>query len=297
MSIFSPLVLHQPASISEAVALLAAGGRDCAPLAGGTWIMRAPIRHEAPPPVFVSLSKISALSAIAISEERVELGAAVTHAALAEAVAGYPDLQVLAEAAGRSANPAIRATATIGGNLCTTSFPAADLLPALLSLDAEVDLARSQGRERLSLEVFLERRAALVPGWLLTRVVVPREAGRSAHARLPLRKAGDYPVAIVSVAIRLCERDRVTKACVAIGAVETVARRWRSLEAVLLGEPVDPERAGAAAERLLYEITGREGIEAPGWYRVHVLPSLVRRAMAGIAESLSSGNSRPCRSP
>ena len=57
----------------------------------------------------------------------------VTHAELAAAVAEIPGLEVLASAAERSADPAIRAMATIGGNLPASDFAAADCVPALLS--------------------------------------------------------------------------------------------------------------------------------------------------------------------
>jgi carbon-monoxide dehydrogenase medium subunit len=99
-----------------------------------------------------------------------------------------------------------------------------------------------------------------------------------------LRKAGDYPVAIVSIAVTLDPRGVVKSARVAVGSVEPVARRWRRLEADLNGQPLDPNLAADRAESLCGDFQGRDGVEAPGWYRVKVLPNLVRRAIGAIRE-------------
>jgi aerobic carbon-monoxide dehydrogenase medium subunit len=192
----------------------------------------------------------------------VRIGAGATHAAVAAELAGEPRLRGLHDAAARSANPAVRAHATVGGAVATAGFPASDLVPALLALDATVSVATTAGTEEVALE---DLRTA--PGSLVTGVTaaLPR---RSAHARLTLRKAGDYPVAIASVA----EGDDGLR--VAIGSVEATPRRWRTVET---GDPVAAARAHAG------ELTPRDGVEAPGWYRAHVLPTLLARALEAMA--------------
>lgn len=274
--------LYVAPSLEAALAALAERGEDGAPFAGGTWIMRAPMRHERPTPAYVGLGRIAELGRIEMRDDHVVLGAGVTHARLADALGDLPDLRVLAEAAGRSANPAVRRAATLGGNLCTADFAAADLVPALLCLEAEVDIAGLEGTERLTLERFLALRTSLGAGRLLTQVRVPRRLARSAHVRLPLRKAGDYPTAIVSMSVTRDGDGRVVQARVAVGSVEPLARRWPRFEATLIGARLDAESAQRAATELAGEFDGREGIDAPGWYRVSVLPTLVRRAVAAL---------------
>ncbi len=274
--------LYLPPSLPVALDALAERGPDGAVLAGGTWIMRGPIRHEPMARAYVAVSHLPSLQQVMVTDAAVEIGAGVTHAALAAALAGHQELAALAQAAGLSANPAVRAVATVGGNLCATAFAAADLVPALLSLDAQVELAGHAGIERMALARFLAIRAALEPGRLLTRIVVPRRPARSAHVRLTLRKAGDYPVAIVSLAAELDAAGRVRAARVAVGSVEAVARRWDELEAALIGRPLDPGHAATAAAALGDGFTARDGVEAPGWYRLQVLPTLVRRAVAAV---------------
>ena len=73
----------------------------------------------------------------------------------------------------------------------------------------------------------------------------------------------------------------------AVGSVEATARRWPELERRLAGLALDPDTAAAAAEAELGAFTGRDGVEAPGWYRVQVLPTLVRRAVHAALGSRS----------
>jgi aerobic carbon-monoxide dehydrogenase medium subunit len=272
--------LYVAPSLSAAIAALAECGSAGAPLAGGTWIMRSPIRHEPFKSRYVALSKIPELRTIRTDTDTLEVGAAVTHAELTVALADLPDLEVLAAAAGQSANPAIRAMATIGGNLATSAFAAADCAPALLCLDAKVEISARGDAERIELQHFLKRRTVLEPGRLLTRIMVPRRPRKTAHVRLPLRKSGDYPAVIVSLAVSFDAADRVASARIAVGSVEPVARRWQRLEAKLIGRPLDPLFAAERAAELAGEFTARDSVDVPAWYRLNVLPSLVRRAAA-----------------
>ncbi len=253
----NPLVENGPAgsfyvapSLPAALDALSDYGAAGAPFAGGTWIMRSPTRHESLRPHYVAIGKTPELSAVRIGSDTIEIGAAVTHAALAAALADLPEFGVLTAAAGRSANLATRTMATIGGNLSASAFAAADCVPALLCLDAEVEVAIKSDRERISLEHFLKIRSTLAPGRLLTRIIVPRNARKTAHARLPLRQSGDYPVAIVSLAVNVDPANRVQAVRIAVGSVEPVACRWNRLEAALLGRVLDPTQAANVAAEL-----------------------------------------------
>ncbi len=276
--------LYIAPTLDDAVAALAERGRDGAPLAGATWIMRAPLRQETHERSYVAISKINDLRELSVGDRQVSIGACITHAEITRELASIPGCRALAMAAGSAANPAIRQVATIGGNLCATNFAAADLVPALLCLDAEIELQGPGGAERISLSRLLEIRASLVPGQLVRRVIVPRTLCRSVHVRLPLRKAGDYPVAIFSLAVTLDAAGTVTSAGAAVGSVEATARRWHGLEAELIGHPLDPAHAAEKAERLCTALRPRDGVETPGWYRLKVLPSLVRKAANALRE-------------
>jgi carbon-monoxide dehydrogenase medium subunit len=245
--------------------------------------MRAPLRREKHLS-YVAIGRIAELQEVSVGDRDVSIGACTTHAELARGFAGISDCRALASAAGNAANPAIRQVATIGGNLCAANFAAADLVPALLCLNAEIELQGPQGTDRVPLSRFLEIRASLSPGQLVRRVIIARAPRRSVHVRLPLRKAGDYPVATFSLAVTLNTTGTVISADAAVGSVEPMARRWPELEAELVGRPLDPAHAADRAEHHGAALHGRDGVEAPGWYRVRVLPSLVRKAVRALRE-------------
>jgi aerobic carbon-monoxide dehydrogenase medium subunit len=276
--------LYIAPTLDQAVAALAERGRDGAALAGATWIMRAPLRGERHDLSYVAIAKIAALQALSVSDHEVSIGACVTHAELARELAAVPDCRALALAAGNAANPAIRQVATIGGNLCATRFAAADLVPALLCLDAAIELQGPRGTERTALADFLKIRSSLAPGQLVRRIIVARAERRSVHVRLPLRKAGDYPVAIFSLAATLDAGGAVASARAALGSVEPTARRWHEWEEELIGQPLEPQHAAEMAVKHCRTLQARDGIEAPAWYRLKVLPSLVRKAVVALRE-------------
>ncbi|MXN49031.1 FAD-binding molybdopterin dehydrogenase [Shinella kummerowiae] len=276
--------LHIARSVTEALEARARLGDNAEFFAGGTWIMRADRREEFEDRHYISIGGIEALAGILISKDDVVIGASTSHAELAAAlteVAGFRALQVAAE---KSANPAIRNLATVGGNICTGGFAAADLVPALLCLSASLEFSGADGLERVPLETFLKTRSAVLPGRILTRMIVPRRPRRSAHARLPLKKAGDYPVAIVSASFALGENGAVEDAVIAVGSVEHSARRWTALETAIRGLRPTSADVVALAKETAGEFQGRDGVEAPGWYRVKVLPELARRAFEDLAE-------------
>ena len=274
----SPRMSH-PCFVGEALAELEADGAMA--VAGGTWVMRAPLRHEPAAGRLVALHRIEGFQRLDTAGDAISIGPLATHDMLVRHLPRTEDVKVLRVAAERAANPGVRRIATIGGNIATSAFAASDLAPALLSLDAEIEIADTGGSRSLTIEDFLGQRAAFQRPWLVTAITVPRGKRLTAHERLPMRRAGDYPSAIVSVSVDIDDAGLLHDVRIGVGAVEAVARRWNRLEQALAGRR--PEEAEEAARDLVGDFTGRDAVDAPGWYRTSVLPALVRRAFASIA--------------
>lgn len=268
----------QFASSSSEAAKLLAGDESLGIVAGATWIMRAPLRQEALPERFLSLSRIPELKEIRESRDGLEIGCLVTHDELAHALADDAELKGLANAAGRSANPGVRKLATIGGNLAARDFPAPDLVPALLALDAVTQVQTADGLHDLPLAEFIQSRDRA----LLTCVKIPRTGRRSAHARLTMKASGDYPVAIISISAVPDGEGRISDPRVAIGAVAATACRWQALEAAIAGHLPDASALEKLAEGIPPDIEARDSADVPGWYRLQVLPHLVRLAIEDL---------------
>jgi len=286
----APGYVRPVTTLTEAVAALADLGDEGAALAGGTWVMRTAQRDGQQGPSgstpdmrrYVALKRIPELSGYVVTDEKINVGALLTHAELA-GIDGGPAYGCIRDAARKSAFPQVRNVATIGGNIAATGFAESDLIPALLAAQARVELADPSGTATVPLEEYLPERARHPYGELITRIHVPAPGGRSsAFERLTVRAAGEYPIVNVAVSVDLAG-GVVTSARIAVGSVEPVARLCPDAAAQLVGHRAgDAAAATAAGEAAVGELNARESLDSPGWYRLAVLPSLLRRAVARI---------------
>jgi carbon-monoxide dehydrogenase medium subunit len=275
--------VHAAHSLDEAVVLLSDPAGDVAALAGGTWIMRAPLRDERPHALYVSLRAVPELHACLVGADAAVLGALLTHARLAALENAPPALRCVVEAAARSAFPAVRNVATLGGNVCAP-FPEADLVPALLAADADLDVAGADGRRTVGLAAFLAGADRRTGDVVVAAGVPVRAERRSAFERLTVLGGAEYAIASVAVSVDLDPDGAVAQARVAYGGVEATARRSSAAEAALRDGGLTAEAALAAGRAGAAELTSREGLDAPAWYRLEVLPALTRAAVGRIAD-------------
>ncbi|MBE9554437.1 MAG: FAD binding domain-containing protein, partial [Proteobacteria bacterium] len=144
--------LDIPDSLDSALEALA-GGREIAPLAGGTnLIVDIRARRERPDRV-VGLANVGELCGIEAGAERIAIGARTTVSDLLaspEVAAAAPSL---IDASKVFAGQMVRNTATVGGNIASGS-PAADLVPPLMSLDAELTLVSKSGARTVALDEY-----------------------------------------------------------------------------------------------------------------------------------------------
>lgn len=274
--------LVHPTSVEEAILALANAGTSAIPVAGGTWVMRAPIRQEATDRLFVSLGRIDALKQIESDKHEISIGSLATHDAISKLDVTSNDLNCLKQAALQSANPAIRNAATIGGNICTSQFAAADLVPALLCLDAHVEIQDRNGSNLIELGAYLSSRGERLNYEIMTRILIKRSNKLNAHSRLLMRQAGDYPVVTVSCSLSLTGAGMIKDPRIAVGSVEAFAKRWFTLEDALSGRPLSGLNTKDIASTLTGNFIGRDAPDAPGLYRVKVLPTVAARALESI---------------
>ena len=273
-----------PSTISEATRTLKNLSNEATILAGGTWVMRAPIRDESEDKIFVSLKNINSLYKFEIKTNHISLGAMMTHQHIAEKLSNIGELQCLKQAVLASANPAIRRMATIGGNICASDFLASDLVPALIASDAKILFQSCESKNQMPIEQYLKTRTKRQKDEILTSIQIPRGDFRSAHVRLLMRKAGEYPIANLSIRYSVDETGSVQEARIVVGAVESTVRRWIKLENALNNKKLSNLNMLEIAKGNLDEFIGRDGPDAPGWYRTRVLPRLLFDAFAQIAQ-------------
>jgi len=175
----------------------------------------------------------------------------------------------------------IQNAGTIAGNLCNAS-PAADGVPPLLALDAELELAGRAGFRHLPLSQFIlgNRRTALAPNELVVAIHVPRPVGEARSSFLKLGARRYLIISIIMVAATLEVADnKVTRARIAVGACSEVARRLPLLEAALKDAPLD-----ALASRVhpghLSALSPIDDVRASAAYRNDAVLTMLKRVLA-----------------
>lgn len=270
---------HRPTELRDALELLAGG--KVTVLAGGTDLYPATDRSTLTGDI-LDITGIAALSGITRAGGFIRIGAATTWSELI--AADLPDaFDALKLSAGEVGSIQIQNSGTIGGNLCNAS-PAADGVPPLLVLDAEVELVSLRGTRTLPLRSFVigNRRTELGVGEVLSAVLIPEASalGRSGFLKLGTRKYLVISIAMVAVRLEV-QNNQVERAAIAIGSCSEVAQRLAEVEAALIGQSVkDLIIPRSAIESALSPI---DDIRADAAYRLKAAAELVQRALFEVA--------------
>jgi CO/xanthine dehydrogenase FAD-binding subunit len=270
----------RPDGLSEALVALR---RPHAVLAGGTDFYPARVGRAIDEDV-LDITAIAALRGISAGATGWRLGATTTWSELLDTKLP-PLFDGLKQAAREIGGRQIQNAGTLAGNLCNAS-PAADGVPPLLALDAEVELAGPSGVRRLPLASFItgNRRTALQPGELMValHIAKPAHEPRSAFLKLGARR---YLVISIAMAAATLEIDggRIAAARVAVGACSAVAQRLPRLEAALLGAPLERRLGNLVDEAQLAPLAPIDDVRGSATYRRDAVVTLLRRLLAGLA--------------
>ena len=271
----------RPESLDEAVALLSNGPRVL--LAGGTDLFAA---TEAPALAgdILDLTRVRELRGLRHrGDGGLEIGAASTWAEIIRADLP-PAFDGLRAAAREVGGCQIQNAGTIGGNLCNAS-PAADGVPPLLTLDAQVALTGPGGARRMPLQEFLlgPRQTARAASEILTSVIIPAPALKGRGVFLKLGARAHLVISIVMVAARIEIMDgRVARAAIAVGACSAVAQRLSQVENALAGAPLAEAVARIDRTVVAAALAPLDDHRASAAYRREAAGELVARAVEAI---------------
>lgn len=273
----------QPATLAEAVQALAETRGVV--LSGGTDFFPARVDRPITETV-IDISRVRELKGISVEADRILIGGRTTWSEIASAALprGFDGLKSAAREIG---GIQIQNFGTVAGNLCNAS-PAADSVPPLLTLDAEVRLASASGTRTLPLADFIlgNRKTARRADEILTSVAVPRRLENAASSFLKLGARRYLVISIVMVAVTIVVDERngegncVAEARVAVGSCSARARRLPRLEESLVGAAARPGLGKlAAAEYLDGALTPIDDLRATAAYRRDASLTLIRRAL------------------
>ena len=273
----------RPKTLDEAVVQLKVSGIQV--LSGGTDFYPALGDRIAQEPV-MDISGLGELRGISNDANYIRIGGLTTWTDVIQTPLPRC-FDALKSAAREVGSVQIQNRGTVAGNLCNAS-PAADGVPPLLALDAEVELASNAGARRMPLADFIvgNRKTQRRQDELLTAVWVPRtlERARSTFLKLGARRYLVISISMVAVVI-LVDAGKVAAARVAVGSCSLVARRLTALERELMGAPVRDRLGARVTPDHLAPLSPIDDVRASAEYRRDASLTLVRRALDACVEA------------
>ena len=273
----------RPNALDEALQLREAGAQV---VAGGTDFYSARVGkplYDRDVACVLDLTALPELRGIREEVTQFRIGALTSWTDIAEAPlpAQFYCLQAAArEVGGRQ----IQNRGTIGGNLCNAS-PAADGVPALLALGAEIELVSRGGKRRLPLSDFIlgPRKIALRPDEIASAILIPKPKG-AAHSSFVKLGARKYLVISIVMAAGYLDvvGSRIVEARIAVGSCSPVAQRLPALEAALKGEVAIANLARLAKPEHLAPLAPIDDVRASADYRAEAALVVVRRLLSEL---------------
>jgi carbon-monoxide dehydrogenase medium subunit len=288
----SPVTYHAPATVAEAVGLLAEHGDEAKVLGGGQSLLPLMNLRLAAPGHLVDATRIAGLGAIERGDGAFTIGAAVRQGEAEDDAALAAACPLLAAAFPHIAHREIRNAGTVCGSIAHGDA-AAELPAVALALDAELVVHGPRGVRTATADGFFRSflETDLEPDELLAAVrlpVAPPGTGAAFHELA--RRAGDF--ALAGVGAQLTMRDGVVMeariACIGVGAT---ALRARAAEQALAGGRADERTIADAARAAAAELEPSEDLHASAAFRRHAAETLMRRALHDAA-ARAEGNGR-----
>ncbi|MBU0513190.1 MAG: xanthine dehydrogenase family protein subunit M [Proteobacteria bacterium] len=280
---------HAPKSTSQALELLRTCGSNTKILAGGTDLLVQMKQRVLTPTDVVDLKRIPDLRGMEVdSEGEVEIGSLTTVADLAASPMISKKFSVLSQAAATIGSLQTRNKATVGGNI-SRAAPSADLVPALLVLEARAILLGPGGQREVPLSEFFLGPGLTVmgPQEILTRIMVPPAPVASSSLYLKQGRRKSVDLAIVGVAVLVAwaeEHNLCREARIALASVAPQPMRAHQAESWLAGQMMSPELINQCADAAAAEARPISDSYGDEWYKRHLVRALVTRCLRRLSD-------------
>lgn len=278
-----------PASLSEAVALLAAGGGNARPLSGGQSFLPVMAFRLADPGLLVDLRNIPDLRGVEVSANGVRIGAMTRWRDILDDARLKEASPLLPEAIDHVAHYQIRNRGTIGGSLAHAD-PAAEMPAVALALDAVIEAVGAKGKRDIAAgDLFTgPLTTSLADDEIIVAVRFPAwPKGRCYAFEEFARRRGDFALAGVALRYDVDGQGRAKDVRVAALSVADTPIRLRQAEAALEGRAVDAGAIQAASAAASGEVDPAGDIHASARYRKALVGTLLGRALARAAARIA----------
>jgi carbon-monoxide dehydrogenase medium subunit len=270
--------IHQPKTALEASQMLAEFGERGRLYAGGTELLLAMkhdlLRYEH----LVDVKTIPDLNEIELHNGAVVIGAAATHRAIEHSAAVKQNLPVVAEMETNVANVRVRASGTLGGNLCFAE-PHSDPATLLLALGAKVNVQSKAGARSLPIESLIAGayETSLAADEVMTSIEIaaPPASRRAAYVKFQLKERPTLGLALVMDV----SGDTIDKAVAVVGSVSAVPTQSDAANQLLVGAKTTVEKQLTDAAQALADAADPvDDLEGSADYKRHLIAVFLKRA-------------------
>jgi len=276
-----------PATLEEAISLLAGDPDGARVLAGGHSLIPAMKLRLAQPQLLVDIARIKSLVYIREEGDQILIGATTTHYQLESSDLLKNICPLLPACAGNIGDVQVRNKGTIGGSLAH-SDPAGDWPAAALALGAELVLTGPNGERTVKADSFFIDLLTtdIKPGEILREIRIKKPSGKfgQAYQKVP-HPASGYAVVGVAVHLGLNADGSCSAAGVGVTGVSTKAFRAQGVESALAGATLDDQTVAAAAAKICDGINATTDLYASSDYRRHLAEVHTRRALKAALAS------------
>ena len=321
---------HRPTSLDEAISLLARHSGDVMPIAGGTDLVPNMKHQLFTPGHLVGLRSVTELKGIADEDGTIRLGAAESLADVASSPIVRRALPSLASACADISGPQLRRMGTIGGNICLdtrctfynqtffwrealgfclkkdgddchvvrggtrcVAAHSADAATALMTLEAELEIAGPEGTRSVPIDKFFtsdgvwNRRMSAEEILVAIRVPRPAEGARFSFQKLRIRESIDFPLINLAAACSIEADGRIGWLRMAASGMGSYPRKLGRVDEVARGRPIDESTIESIAHEAFRQCHPLDNITVDKDWRRAMVPVLARRALEDCRDSQS----------
>src|ERR1700754_1077088 len=277
----APFDYQVPATLDEAVSMLAQDPDGAKVLAGGHSLIPAMKLRLAQPALLIDIARIKSLSYIREEGNKILIGATTTHYQLESSDLLKRVCPLLSDCAGSIGDVQVRNKGTIGGSLAH-SDPAGDWPAAAIALNADLVVVGPEGERVIKSDDFFVDLLTtdLRPGEILREVRIEKPSGRfgQAYQKVP-HPASGFAVVGVAVNLVLTSDGHCEKASIGVTGLASKAFRPGATESALKGTTLDSQAIAAAAAKVCDGLDANSDLYASEEYRCDLARVHTRRAI------------------
>jgi carbon-monoxide dehydrogenase medium subunit len=272
-----------PASVEEALGLLAQHGDEAKILAGGQSLLPILRMRLNAPEMVVDIGHIDSLKGIRDDGDAIVIGAMTPYYEILASDLVKEHLGLLHAAIAEVADPQIRHRGTLGGALVHAD-PAGDCGAPVLALDADLVITGSGGDRTVAARDFFEDLFTTAVGEdeLLTSIRVPKYDGWGARYEKFVRVAHQWSIVAVAATVRV-DGGTIAEAKIGLTNMGSTALRATAVEQALVGKAATEEAVREACAAAAEGTNPPSDLNGDADYRKHLATVLTRRAVLAAA--------------